>query len=115
MPELYYGTLAEESKRRLYAVRPMREIESGIFDSWKLRKLGPKSRVPHIALFWWFRERNHTALSWHDDRGKEQTVFLPQLLPQIVALPLARELFGDIIPSAITFRVLNERRPYLHD
>lgn len=114
MPELFYGTLPDQNKRRLYAVKPFREIETEIFDSWKVRKLGPLGRVPNIALFWWFQARNHSALSWHDERGKEQTIFVPQLLPQTTLLPLARELFGDLIPSAIVFRVLNERRPYLY-
>ena len=115
MPELFYGTLPERPKRRLYAARPLREIETSIFNSWKIRKLGPLGRLNHLALFWWFRSRNHTALAWHDERGKDQVVFMPQLMPQTTALLLARELFGDIIPSAITFRVLNERRPYFYD
>ena len=81
MPELFYGTLPDESKRRLYTARPLRQIESGIFDHWKIRKLGPKERLTHIALLWWFREKKHTGLAWHDGRGKEQSIFLPQLLP----------------------------------
>jgi len=115
MPELFYGTLPEGTKRRLYRGTPLQQIESSLFDRWKIKKLAPRCRRPNLALLWWFRSAPHTALSWYDDRGKEQTILVPLNLPQTSVLPLSRELFGDLIPSAIVFRVLNERRPYLYD
>lgn len=115
MPELFYGTLPSGNRRRLYSGKPLTQIETGIYDKWKIRKLAPYVRLRDVGLFWWFKRKQHSALAWYDDRGKEQTVFVPQLLPQEQLLPLARDLFSDLLPPALTFRVLNERKPYTYD
>lgn len=107
MPLLFWGDARAVSlpwDRRLYGSN-LREIETSIFDSYKIDGLAPASRLNAICNIWHIPKRNHTALAWHEDRLKhEQLVLLPGLLDQRVALELARETFKRIIPSPIIFR-----------
>lgn len=116
MPLLFYGTRPESADRtpELYGVR-LQPIETRVFDSYRVDKLAPYSKRRAVANFWWFTERKHTAFSWHDDRGREQTIWVPGLLNHRDALMLARLEFAEVIPSPIIFRFNNERKVYLYD
>lgn len=118
MPLLFYGTFVEagevSSERRLFGSN-LKPIETSIFDSYKLNKLGPWSRRKDVANFWWFERRSHTALSWHDGEGIEQTVWLPGLISASSAVAISRSEYGAILPGPTTFRLNNERKAYLYD
>ena len=119
MPLLFYGRL-NGGRRKLYDPR-LREIETSVFDNWKIRHLAPHSETKDLrdlANFWWFRNRNHCAISWHDSRKemKEQSVFIPQLLSPLEALHIARTEFpGDLVPSPLVFRWNNENEIYYYE
>lgn len=118
MPLLFYGTLPGDEHRKLYAGN-MREIETSVFDSYMVKHLAPYIDLDSncnpwaVANFWHFTNRKHCAIAWHDEhKGREQVVWLPSLLEQIDALTVAREAFGQVIPSSIIFRFNNEDEVY---
>lgn len=117
MPLLFYGTPSPTTKvrqtARLYGPR-LQLIETRVFDGFMIDKLGPRSKREAIANLWWFRERGHTAISWHVG-GVEQTIWMPGLHLQRDALMIAREAFPEVIPSPIVFRFNNERKAYTYD
>jgi len=115
MPMLFYGTTEGSRKRRLHGVR-LQPIKSTVFDHFKVDKLAPRSKLLHVANFWHFVDRDHTALSWHDEQGNEQTVFIPNLVGQIDAIAIARQEYPSVIPPPSTFRINNEHEAYpYHD
>ena len=118
MPLLFYGSLDESRKRRLYSPGP-REIEVSIFDSYKIDDLSPAMDLDShrnawaVANFWHFPQKKHCAIAWHSQHShREQVIWIPSLLSRINALYLAREEFRSIVPSAIIFRFNNENEPY---
>jgi len=133
MPLLFYGRI-NERKRRLYSA-DLRPIETSVFDSFKIRHLAPYGpNVRELANLWWFDQRKHTAISWHDSRHdlqqphgikaneslismKEQTVFIPGLIRQGEALEIMRTSFPRwLIPGPLSFRFNNQRKIYhYHD
>lgn len=76
MPTLFYGTLGELKKPRLYAAN-LRPIETDVFDSFMIPNLAPYSGLPNVALFWYLKD--HSVFAWHDDRSIEQVIFIPQI------------------------------------
>jgi hypothetical protein len=107
MPLLFWGdgrSVGLPWDRRLYGAN-LREIETTVFDSYKIDGLAPASKRDSVCNIWHLPKRNHTAMAWHEDRLKhEQLVLLPGLLDQRVALETARVTFGRVIPSPIIFR-----------
>ena len=114
MPLLFYGRRAADKKRRLYG-SDLEPIQGSVFDSFKIKKLAPLSRGMDLANWWWLPSRNHSALSWHDEEGQEQTLFFPQLLDPVEMFEIARAQFSSILPSPITFRISNEEGAFLYD
>lgn len=110
MPLLFYGVLPDKRKRKLYS-KNLREIETSLFDHFKIEDLAPYSRLRHVANFWHFTKLDHTAFAWHiDESEKEQVIFIPGIHGQIDALAIARLEFGSVMPGATTFR-FNNRIP----
>lgn len=110
MAMLFYGTLEKRSRKRcLYGAR-LQLLESQVFDYLKINDLAPygKAAQPYIANFWHITPINHTALSWNDQRGIEQTVFIPGLHSHQEALALARGNYPTVVPSPLVFRFNNE-------
>lgn len=130
MPLLFYGRLGS-GKRKLYN-REMRLIETSAFDSWKIKHLAPRPKVPDLANFWWFTQSNHTAIAWNEGRMditlphgivdnepgrlREQTIFIPGLLSRIDAVEIMRTEFPSYLaPSPLVFRFNNDLETYLYD
>ena len=114
MPLLFYGSVGRRTKPRLYGVG-LQPIETRVFDSFKVDELAPYSGLPHVANLWHFEDLKHTAISWHDDRGVEQTLWIPSLHSHRDALEIARAEFPDVVPSPLVFRFSNERHPHTYD
>ena len=114
MPMLFYGTTGDTRKRCLHGGKKLEPIKSSVFDKYKVDKLAPHSRLTHVANFWHFVDRGHSAISWHDERGIEQTVFIPALLSHIDAIAVARQEYPEVMPPPLTFRINNEDGVYLY-
>jgi len=114
MPLLFYGTPGKSTTKVLYGVR-LQPIETRVFAGYELDKLGPKHKLFAVANYWWFEKRNHTALTWHDPRRIEQTIWMPGLLKQYDATAIARAEFGSVMPGYTVFRINNEHEPYLYE
>lgn len=116
MPLLFYGYYPLDSgKRKLYDER-LRPIETGVFDKFKRENLAPLHEKRNVANFWWISGKKHThsCFSWHDEEGREQTVFIPGRLTWREALMLIRDTpMKAVIPSAIVFRINNHDGAYL--
>jgi len=113
MPLLFYGVLPNKRKRRLYS-KNLREIETSLFDHFKIKDLAPYSRLHHVANFWHLISLDTTAIAWHTDDGeKEQVIFIPGIHNQIDSLAIARLEFGSVMPGATTFRFNN--KVYVHE
>lgn len=114
MPLLFYGTTGKRTRPRLYGIR-LQPIETRVFRSFELTDLAPYRPLFAVANYWWFEKRKHTALSWHDAEGREQTIWIPNLLNQYQALEVARLEFGSVMPGHMVFRINNEHEPYLYE
>jgi len=117
MPVLFYGTIPGHPRPRLYSEK-LKPFETSIFDQYKISGLAPYRRHPNIANFWHIRTNPrciHSCLSWHNDDGIEQSVFLPGEMNWREALAAAREIYPELIPSAIIFRVNNHDGVYWYD
>jgi hypothetical protein len=112
LPLLFHGTLGELKKPRLYAAN-LRPIETDVFDSFKIPDLAPRSKLPLVALFWYIR--GHSVFAWHDHRGIEQSVFVPQILKQPEMFMVCRSEFATVMPPSLTFRISNDYEPYSYD
>lgn len=116
MPDLYYGVYGNKKKPQLF-VPGMELVHSAVFDTFKLTGLAPASARPHIAHFWHWVDKKHTVISWHDPQVSryEASVFIPSLMNQQDALEYARQLFPEVMPSAITFRFSTHDEAFLYD
>jgi hypothetical protein len=131
MPLLFYGRL-HDGKRKLYS-KDLREIETSVFDNFKVRHLAPYGeRVRELANLWWFEDRKHTAVSWNESRMdlnlphgvpanesifnlREQTVFMPGLIRHIEALEIIRVTFPKwLVPSPLVLRFNNQDEVYTY-
>lgn len=113
MPQLYYGKLDGDKKRRLYGIN-LRPIEVSIFDYLKIKKLAPVSYPDDIAHLWHYRSRNQTIVAWNED-NKERSLILVGLHFHEDAITIMREDFPLLVPSPILFRWANEQEAYLYD
>lgn len=107
MPSLYFGSRgAGRHKPRLYD-KTGREIESRIFDKFKVGGLSPdKPDSGYVAHVWHIHDLSHTAVSWRDTTGNEHTLFMNGLHQPRFIIPTLREEFAEgLVPSSIVFRL----------
>lgn len=109
MPYLYYGNLEPFSKPKLFS-KELREIESKIFDKFKLDDLAPEDSAFFLAVI--RHVYDHTALAWWNKDGYQQAIFLPGLFNERDAILLARETWPNQIPGPLLFRIANEGEIY---
>lgn len=117
MPLLYVLSPSRVEPQFKVYDRNLRPVDSGVFDKFKIKDLSPFKFKPWVAVFWHFRSRNHSIISWVDDKEQEHTVFIPGILSWQEALAVSREEFKDrkVIPPATYFRFTNYEGPYLLD
>jgi hypothetical protein len=107
MPTLYHGPAPKRKKPTLFGVDMLPIAATHLYSHFlpKARgRLAPTRQVD-VARLTWFKKHNTTALSWQDVRGIEHTVFLSGLHKAVVAVPVARHEFPQVIPSPTVFRV----------
>lgn len=103
MPALFYGSTGEKG-RHLYT-SGLTRVKSSVFDNFRIEGLAPYRRPHAVANIWHMVDRRHTIISWHiASLAHEQTIFLPGLLDQRVALEAARITFDRVVPSPLIFR-----------
>lgn len=104
MPHFFFGTIGRHKKPKLFG--PSLEVVTE--RSWlrftEFGKLTPNKGLNHVARLWHIPEEDHSALSWMDN-GVEQTIFLPGIQNRYKAIEIARNTWGHLIPSPITFRI----------
>lgn len=113
MPILYWGY--HDSKDRRLLSKDLREIESSLFDHFKVNGIAPYPSAPFVAHFWAWTKKQHNFIAWDDLVGREHIVVIPGPINKEDALRLARDTFGKIIPSPLVFRWAKARKVYIYD